>query len=88
MSADRTDRTSVSLPVDLAEYARKKGKGNTSNYIASLIEKDRRLDAVKAMLAEHGYVGDKAITDEEVAAMRDRLHGVRRERARRRQQAA
>ncbi|MEU8074961.1 hypothetical protein AB0B31_05880 [Catellatospora citrea] len=88
MNREQVDRTSISLPVDLAEYARAKGNGNTSAYLASLIEKDRRLDRIKAMLVEHGYTGEQAITDDGVAAMRDRLHRVRRERANRRQQAA
>lgn len=88
MSKEQVDRTSISLPVDLAEYARAKGSGNTSAYLASLIEKDRRLDRIKAMLAEHGHTGDRAITDAGVAAMRERLSQVRRKRAQGRQQAA
>jgi hypothetical protein len=88
MNREQTDRTSISLPVDLAEYARTKGKGNTSAYLARLIEKDRRLDRIKEMFVEHGYTGALAITDEGVADMRDRLHRVRHERARGRQQAA
>jgi hypothetical protein len=88
MKKDQIDRTSISLPVDLAEYARTKGQGNTSAYLASLIEKDRRLDRIKAMFVDHGYTGDLTITDEGVSAMRDRLHRVRRERARGKQRAA
>ncbi|WP_212842389.1 hypothetical protein [Catellatospora sp. IY07-71] len=88
MNKEQVDRTSISLPVDLAEYARAKGKGNTSAYLASLIERDRRLDRIKAMLAEHGYTGDRAVTDVGVAAMRERLNQVRRQRANGRQQAA
>jgi hypothetical protein len=88
VNAEQTNRTSISLPVDLAEYARAKGQGNTSAYLARLIEKDRRLDRIKAMLAEHGYTGDLAVTDAGVVAMRDRLHRTRQERTRRRQQRA
>lgn len=82
------DRTTVSLPVDLAEYARAKGNGNTSAYLAGLIEKDRRLDDLRVMFVEHGYVGDKAITDEGVAAMRERLTDLRARRTAGRRRAA
>jgi hypothetical protein len=82
------DRTSVSLPYDLAEFARAKGKGNTSAYLASLIERDRLLDDLRAMFVEHGYVGSKAITDEGVAAMRSRLNEVRARRAASRRRVA
>jgi len=57
-------RTSISLPVDLAEFARSRAAGNTSGYIADLIAEDRRRVRVWERLAEHGYTGDKAPTDE------------------------
>lgn len=88
MNGEPPARTSVSLPVDLAEYARAKGQGNTSAYLASLIAKDRHLDEIKTMLIEHGYTGDRAITGEGVETMRDRLRTVRLARAERRQHAA
>jgi hypothetical protein len=88
MNSDQTDRTTISLPIDLIAYAREKGRGNTSAYLASLIEKDRRLDRMKLMFVEHGYTSNMAITDEGVAAMRDRLHGLRRRRADSRRRAA
>ena len=77
-----TERTSVSLPADLAEYARTKGQGNTSSYIADLIERDRERDALRDMFTRHGYTGVKAVTDEGVAAMGDRLRALRAQRAR------
>jgi hypothetical protein len=77
-----TERTSVSLPADLAEYARAKGQGNTSSYIADLIERDRQRDALREMFARHGYTGDKAITEVGVAAMGERLKALRAQRAR------
>jgi hypothetical protein len=91
--SERTDkvdreRTSVSLPVDLAEYARAKGDGNTSAYLAGLIERDRHLDELRAMFVEHGYTGDMAITEAGVAAMRARLNEVRTRRAASRRHAA
>jgi hypothetical protein len=72
-----TDRTSISLPAHLAEYARVKGAGNTSGYIADLIEHDRQRDELHAMFETHGYTGDHAITDAGVAAMGDRLRARR-----------
>ena len=81
-----TERTSISLPVELAEYARQ--KGNASQYIAGLIAQDRdrveRAARLRDMFERHGYTGDKAITDEGVARMTDRLrdHQARRAAAR------
>jgi hypothetical protein len=75
------DRTSISLPSDLAEYAKAKGAGNTSSYIADLIERDRQRDALRAMFEAHGYAGDRTITDAGIAAMGDRLRAVRAQRA-------
>jgi hypothetical protein len=72
-----TERTSVSLPPELAEYARAKGNGNTSSYIADLIAHDRDRDELREMFARHGYVGEKAVTDDGVAAMGERLRALR-----------
>ena len=83
-----TERTSVSLPTDLADYARTKGQGNTSGYIAELIERDRRRDELRAMFARHGYTGDKTITDEGATAMGERLHQLRDRRGAQRGQYA
>ncbi|MEV0459447.1 hypothetical protein [Catellatospora methionotrophica] len=82
------ERKTLSLPVDLAEYAERRGQGNTSAYVAGLIEKDRRLAGLRQMFAEHGYVGDRAITEEGVAAMRQSLYATRSRRAASRRQAA
>jgi hypothetical protein len=75
------DRTSISLPTDLADYAKAKGAGNTSSYIADLIERDRQRDALHAMFQTHGYAGAKAITETGTAAMGDRLRTLRAQRA-------
>jgi hypothetical protein len=75
------ERTSISLPTDLAEYAKAKGAGNTSSYIADLIARDRQRDELQAMFAAHGYVGAKAITEAGTAAMGERLRTRRAQRA-------
>jgi hypothetical protein len=80
-----TGKTSITLPTDLLEYAR--SKGNTSQYVASLIEADRRKASLAAMFARHGYTGDQAITGEGIAAMGDRLASLERARPTRRQVA-
>ncbi|GAA2394617.1 hypothetical protein Cme02nite_54560 [Catellatospora methionotrophica] len=85
MSTERTgtDRTSVSLPVDLAEYAR--SKGNASQYIAGLIEHDKKkaeeTEALHAMFERHGYTGDHAVTADGIAKMGGRLRDLEARRA-------
>jgi len=81
-----TEKTSISLPADIAEYARHKAAGNTSAYIAGLIEKDRRSERTRQLLEEHGYVGDLAITEDGKAAMRERLARAERSRGQRRRE--
>jgi hypothetical protein len=88
MTGPSTEKTSISLPTDLAEYARHRAAGNTSAYIASLIARDRRADRARQLLEAHGYTGPLAITEEGKAAMRERLERAERSRARRREQAA
>ncbi|WP_027345958.1 hypothetical protein [Hamadaea tsunoensis] len=83
-----TERTSVSLPMDLAEYARAKGKGNTSSYIADLIERDRKRDTLLAMFSRHGYTGDKQVTDDGAATMAARLRDRKRQAAAQREHKA
>lgn len=75
------DRTSISLPTDLAEYAKAKGAGNTSSYIADLIERDRQRDELRTMFEAHGYTGANAITETGATAMGDRLRILRAQRA-------
>ena len=88
-SGPNTEKTSISLPTELAEYARRRAEGNTSAYIASLIERDRRIERIRLRLEEHGYVGDLAITEAGKAAMRERLARAERKRAERgKEQAA
>jgi hypothetical protein len=79
-----TERTSVSLPTNLAEWARARGNGNVSSYVARLIAEDKRRQERMAMFADHGYVGDKAITEVGTAAMGERLHTLTAQRARKR----
>jgi hypothetical protein len=78
---------SVSIPVELAEYARSKSQGKTSSCVADLIERDRERDELRAMFARHGYTGDKAITDKGVAEMGNRLRARRAKREARRRAA-
>jgi hypothetical protein len=66
-------RTSISLPTGLAEYAARRGGGNTSAYIAQLIAQDQRRENVLRSLERHGYVGEMAVTDEGLARARERL---------------
>lgn len=80
-----TEKTSISLPADLADYARKRAAGNTSAYIAGLIEQDKRSETTRLMLEDHGYVGDLAITEKGKAAMRERLARASLRRAERRE---
>ncbi|WP_117215465.1 hypothetical protein [Allorhizocola rhizosphaerae] len=87
-SGPSTEKTSISLPADLAEYARRRAAGNTSAYIAGLIERDKRNEQIRLMLEEHGYVGDLAITEAGKDRMRARLARGSRSRAQRREQSA
>lgn len=84
----RTEKTSISLPTDLAEYARRRAAGNTSAYIAGLIEQDKRNEHTRKLLEEHGYTGALAITDEGKAKMRARLDRAEASRGARRGQRA
>jgi hypothetical protein len=81
-------RTAVSLPVDLAEWAKARGGGNFSSYLADLIRADKRRVDLAEMFEGHGYVGDKAITESGVDVARTRLHGLRARRHNRGQTAA
>jgi hypothetical protein len=81
-------RTSISLPVDLAEFARSRASGNTSSYIAGLIAEDRRRLRVWERLAEHGYTGDKTPTDQGRERAREKLEQHRSRRKAGGEQAA
>jgi hypothetical protein len=76
-----TERTSVSLPVDLAEWARERSGGNVSGYIAGLIARDKRRAAFMQLSADAGYVGENAITEAGIARMGERLHALNARRA-------
>jgi hypothetical protein len=84
---NKAERTTVSLPTDLAEWARQRSDGNVSGYVAGLIARDKKRAMLMSMFQQHGYVGDKAITDEGIAAMGERLHTLNARRARRRSAA-
>jgi hypothetical protein len=77
-----SERTSITMPVDLAEYARKRADGNLSAYLAGLVAEDRRRAQVWERLAEHGYQGDLAPTEEGRRRARARLDEHRAKRAR------
>jgi hypothetical protein len=87
-SGSGSEKTSISLPTDLAEYARRRAEGNTSAYIASLIERDRRVERTRLALEEHGYVGELAITEQGKEVMRERLNRAQAKRAQRRGEQA
>jgi hypothetical protein len=75
-----SDKTSISLPTDLAEYAR--SKGNASAYLASLIAADRRRAQLADLFARQGYTDDQAITTEGMDAMGERLAAIEDQRRR------
>jgi hypothetical protein len=77
-------RTSISLPTSLADYAVRRAGGNTSAYIAGLIESDQRRERIRQSLERHGYVGDMAITEDGRARARARLDQAGARRAARR----
>jgi hypothetical protein len=70
-----TRRFSISLPDDVA--AQLDEVENASAYIAEALRQYRRREATRKMLAEAGYV----ITDEGVAAMREKVRGLEARRA-------
>lgn len=41
-------RTSITMPIDLAEYAQRRAGGNLSGYLADLVADQRRREAVWA----------------------------------------
>ncbi len=87
-SGPSTEKTSISLPAELAEYARRRASGNTSAYIAGLIERDKHNESVRNKLEDHGYVGPLAITEAGKDRMRERLARASRSRAQRRENDA
>ncbi|GIG00920.1 hypothetical protein [Catellatospora citrea] len=72
-----TFRTSITMPVSLAEFARARSGGNFSAYLASLVERDRRRDLAHQRLAEFGYEDDMAPTEEGRARARAVLEAHR-----------
>ena len=88
LSMTNVERATVSLPSDLAAWARARAGDNVSGYMAGLIRKDKRLVELMEMFERHGYVGDKAITEAGIDAARARLHGHRARRQAAQQPAA
>jgi len=76
-----SERTSITMPVDLADFARKRAGGNLSAYLANLVADDRRRAVVWERLAEHGYQGGLAPTEEGRQRARHRLDQHRAKRA-------
>ncbi|MEV4411552.1 hypothetical protein [Catellatospora sp. NPDC049609] len=72
-----TFRTSITMPINLAEYAQARSGGNFSAYLTSLVERDRRREVAQQRLAEFGYVDDMAPTEEGRARARARLEAHR-----------
>ncbi|MEU1983038.1 hypothetical protein [Nocardia sp. NPDC019395] len=76
--SERTAKYSITMPRDLAEAARKRGgPSGLSAYVAAAvarqIERDNLDELIRVAEAEHGPIGD-----EEIQALRDRLHQARR----------
>jgi hypothetical protein len=59
-----SERTSITMPVDLAAFARSRAGGNMSAYLASLVAEDKRRTAAWERLAEFGYRDELAPTAE------------------------
>jgi hypothetical protein len=58
-------RTSITMPVDLGAYAKSRAPGgNMSAYLSGLVAEEQRRELVWQRLADHGYVGDLAPTEE------------------------
>jgi hypothetical protein len=76
-----TVRTSITMPTDLAAFARSRSGGNFSGYIQSLVEREQRRVTALERLAEHGYVGDLAPTEAGRALARARLEQHRARKA-------
>jgi hypothetical protein len=76
-----TVRTSITMPTDLAAFARSRAGGNFSGYIQSLVEREQRRVTALQRLTEHGYTGDLAPTEAGRARARARLEQHRAKRA-------
>ncbi|WP_049567489.1 hypothetical protein [Nonomuraea sp. SBT364] len=79
--SEPTGKYSITMPRDIAEAARSpSGPSGLSAYVAAAvarqIERDNLSELIQVAEAEHG-----PIADEEVQAVRDQLHQVRREQA-------
>ncbi|MEH0635122.1 CopG family transcriptional regulator [Streptomyces bottropensis] len=79
--SDPTGKYSITMPRDIAEAAKaRSGPSGLSAYVAVAvarqIERDNLNELIQVAEAEHGPV-----TDEEVQALRDRLHEARRQQA-------
>ncbi|EMF52832.1 MULTISPECIES: hypothetical protein [Streptomyces] len=79
--SDPTGKYSITMPRDIAEAAKaRSGPSGLSAYVAAAvarqIERDNLNELIQVAEAEHGPV-----TDEEVQALRDRLHEARRQQA-------
>ncbi|MFI7134872.1 CopG family transcriptional regulator [Nonomuraea sp. NPDC050153] len=76
--SEPTGKYSITMPRDIAEAARSRsGPSGLSAYVAAAvarqIERDNLNELIQVAEAEHG-----PITDDEVQALRDQLHQVRR----------
>lgn len=77
--SEPTGKYSITMPRDIAEAAKaRSGPSGLSAYVAAAvtrqIERDNLNELIQVAEAEHGPV-----TDEEVQALRDRLHQARQE---------
>ena len=76
---EATGKYSITMPQDIAEAARdRSGPSGLSAYVAAAVarqvERDNLNELIAVAEAEHGPV-----TDEEIEALRDKLHQARRE---------
>jgi hypothetical protein len=79
--SEATGKYSITMPRDIAEAARfRSGPSGLSAYVAAAvarqIERDNLSELIQVAEAEHG-----PITDDEIQALRDQLHQVRRGRS-------
>lgn len=77
--SEPTAKYSITMPRDIAEAAKaRSGPSGLSAYVAAAVarqvERDNLNEIIAVAEAEHG-----SITDEEIQALRDQLHQVRKE---------
>ncbi|MEV6577358.1 CopG family transcriptional regulator [Streptomyces sp. NPDC051582] len=79
--SEPTGKYSITMPRDIAEAARtRSGHSGLSAYVAAAVARQLERDDLNEIIAV-AEAGHGPITDEEVDALRDRLHAARRAQA-------